>query len=356
MDGVVRAFAAVGEGFIGDVDGVAAALFDVGDPGGAGGRLGAGAVRLAGRAGAEGPVGEGVDGLRVGEAFARRAPLALLLVAPAGAHQPLAGPGEGRVVVGDDLPDLGVPLARGHHVGARVLQHRDEEGEDVGLRVHVFDGAVDGGALPDPGVLLLVVVAAVALPEHDVAVVEALEPAARAGALDEARLRLAGVFYLKGVVGGGVAVGAQHGRGELAELVAVGLDEAEAVVLPFPFFLQLGAEPGHVLVVPGEVGEVVVEGQVEVLAADRHAAHGEAVVDGGAALEPGLEGVADGAEIAGARRLGPDGEHGEQPREQEDEAALAHEALRILETSMTKVRMPARTIARQSARKSLMSS
>ena len=215
---------------------------------------------------------------------------------------------------------------------------------------------MQGGALPDPGVLLLVVVAAVALPDHDVAVVQALEPAPRAGALDEARLRLARVFCFKRIVGGGVAVGPERGRGELAELVAVGLDEPEAVVLPFPFLLQLGAEPGHVLVVPGEVGEVVVEGQVEVLAADRHAAHGEAVVDGGAALEPGLEGVADGAEIAGARRLGPDGEHGEQPREQENEAALAHEALRILATSMTKVRMPARTIARQSARKSLMSS
>ena len=349
VDGVVGFGAAVGAGLIGDVHGVAAALLDVGGPGGAGRGLGAAALRLARRAGAEGMVGEGVHGLGVGEAFAGAGPGAVLVVAAPGAHQALAGAAESRVVVGDDFPDLGVPLARRHHVGAGVLQHRDEEGEHVGLGVHVLDGAVDGGALPDPFVRLLVVVAAVALPDHDVAVVEALEPTAAVHALDEARLDLPRVVGLEGVVGGGLAVGAEHRGGEFLEFVFVGDDLAGGVVLPGPFLLQLLAEPGHVRFVPGEVGKVVVEGEVELLAAGLHLADGQAVVDGGAALEPGGEGVAEGAEFTGAGLPG-EGKDGEQGRQEEDEAAgMGHLALRILETSMMKVRVPARPMATQSA-------
>ena len=355
VDRVMGLAGAVGEGFIGDIDGVLAALLDVGRPGGRRRGGGAGALRLPHRAGEEGKVFEGVGGLGVGESHAGVAPAALLVVAARAAHQPLARPAERRVVVRDDFTHLRVALARRHHVGAGVLEHRDQEGEDVGLRVHVLHRAVDAGALPGPEAVGVVEIASVALPEDDVAVVEALEPAARADALDEARLRLARVLRAEGVAGR-LAVGAQHGRRELLQLVAVGDDPPGLVVFPSPLLLELLAEPGHVGLVPGEVGKVVVEGDVELVAADLDLGRRDAVVHGGAAVEPRGEGVADGAQVADARGLccgGQDGQEDRQERRKEWAGLAGHLCFRILERSTMKVNSEAMPMARQSAPKSL---
>ena len=170
MDRIDGVRGAVGEGAVGDIDGVFAPLRNLRPPGG--GRL---RMRLLaghglahpGRARLERVLVDAVHGLGVGEALAGFAPGAGFLVMAGAAHLPGALAVEGRVVVTDDFPALDIPFPRSHHAGAGVLQHRDEEGEDVALGVQVLHGAEGGGPLPFPAFGLGFIVAAVALPEGD---------------------------------------------------------------------------------------------------------------------------------------------------------------------------------------------
>ena len=166
MDRVDGVGGAVGEGTVGDIDGVFAPLGNLRPPGGGGLRVrlpvGRGLAHQ-GRSGLERILIDAVDGFRVGETGSGVAPGTGLLEMAGAAHLAGALPAEGGVVVDDDFPALDVPFARGHHAGARVLQHGDEEGEDVTLGVHVLHGAESGGALPFPALRLGFIVAAVVI-------------------------------------------------------------------------------------------------------------------------------------------------------------------------------------------------
>ena len=357
MDGVVRRAGALRKGLVGDIDGVGAALLDDGRPDGAGARLVRAAGGLARRAEPEGIVGEGVGGLGVGEAFAGIGPDAPLGVASAVADLSLARALEAAVIVADDLAPLDVPLARRHHVGAGVLEHRDQQREHEGRGEHVLDGAVQGGALPGPEVLLLVVVASVALPEGDVAVGQAPGETARAHLLDEAGMLLARVRGLESVVGR-PAVGAQCGGGEFFEFVAVGNDLAGGVVLRhlLEFLGQLALEPLHVGRVPGVVGQVGVEGEVEGLPGRFDLGHGKPVPHRGPPLQAGGKRVAHHAKVAGAGDgLALRRQDGENQEDGGQEGGAARHSFFILETSMMKTSTDAMPTARQSAPKSLKS-
>ena len=74
-----------------------------------------------------------------------------------------------RIVVGDRLLGLHVAFARQQHVGTRPFEHRHQVRQHVTLRVEVFTGLPQPRTLPAPAVLLLIEIAAVALPHRYVA-------------------------------------------------------------------------------------------------------------------------------------------------------------------------------------------
>ena len=84
-----------------------------------------------------------------------------------------AGPFESRVIVTDDLILLDIPFPRTDHVCARILEHRNEEGEYETLGEHVLDGSEYRGSLPFPSPRLLLEVAPVTVPEGYISVRQA---------------------------------------------------------------------------------------------------------------------------------------------------------------------------------------
>ena len=354
-DRVMCIGAALRQGLIGDVDGIAAAPLDGRRPADGGGGLFSCATGLAGRAGDEWIVAEGIDGLGVGKAGAGISPGAFLPVGSAAAHPILTRAFEGAVVVDNDLPPLRIPLTRGHHIGAGILQHRNEERKYESLREHIFHRAVETSALPGPDVEVFVVVASVALPEGDVAVGHATGESPFADAADETGLLPSRIVRLEGIVGW-LTVRAEHGRGQFLERIAVGDDAAGGVAFELPLFLQLLAEPVHIRLVPGVIGEVCVEREIQGAAARVDAGHGNALVDGGAPFQAGAECVADRAEVPGAGNvLRTEACVQRQAQQQEGQEGAVHFFLRILSTSMMNTSRPDRPMARQSAPKSLIS-
>ena len=247
---------AVGEGLIGYVDGIFAAFGNVGTPESFGFPVGIIAGRgLAHAGGAEREriVIQAVHRFPVSEPLLDQAPGAGLLVMAGTAHEGMPVAGESGVVVADDLPGLGIPLARGQDAGTGVLQHGDQEGEDVTLGVHVLDGAVDGGPLPFPPARFGFIVAPVALPECDVAGGKPLGPAFFTA--DERDGFPAGIGGPEGIRQRFSVVGKCRNRkfGKTVVLAAVDFAESVGAVALGHQFPELVLEPFDVTWPPGIV-------------------------------------------------------------------------------------------------------
>ena len=311
MDRVHGVGGAVGETAVGDVHGVLAPLRDFRPPGG-----GRPAVRVLAGDGFRHPgcsrrervLIHAVYGLSIRESGLRLAPGAGFLVPAGAAHLPGAVSAEGRVVVADDLPVLDVPLARSHHNGTSVLEHRDEEGEDITLRIKVFHGAEGGGPLPFPALRLGFVIASVALPEGDVTAGKAPAPllvgahqrdlGARIARPEGGRCRPARVRQLG------------HRQGGEVVLVGINVSHRIGAVGGRNLFPQLVPEPFHVIGPPGIVPEFLAEVEVQRGPPFHHLVHLEGRVHGSPPMETGLQGVGGGLEILGG--LGREGEPGQQ--------------------------------------------
>ena len=75
------------------------------------------------------------------------------------------------VLIDHDTEVVGIAFAGVPYIGARILEHRDEERQHITVGVHVLDGLHQARALPLPAVQLGLEVPAVAGPHrHDVAV------------------------------------------------------------------------------------------------------------------------------------------------------------------------------------------
>ena len=167
VDGIGHVTGAVGQRFIGNIDGKLASLGHIDVP--RGGRefllvfLGHDhAVRALGKRILKVLVSrtqEGETAVGTGE------PL-LLAVALAVALLRLTA-----VVIDHDAKVVRVALAGVPHIGSRILQHRDEEGQHIAVGVHVLHRLHQAGTLPLPAVELGLEVPAVAGPHrHDVTV------------------------------------------------------------------------------------------------------------------------------------------------------------------------------------------
>ena len=336
-DGIVCAGAAVVFGAIGDVYGVRTPLRDAEGPGSAGRHL----LRARGPACgacAEGVLIQQIDGRRVGESAAGLLPFARFIVDAGLAQREDPFAGEGRVVVDDDLVFLDVPLARGHHIGPGILQHRDQEGEHVTLRIHVFNRPVQGSALPGPMARTRVEIAAVALPDGQVASAHPLGVAMAAFSLDEVTPQIAvGVVVLIRL---GPAFEAQRRSDQFLDLHILGVDVPDLVIVigRRQQFLQLGAEPLHVLLPPGEVPERLVEVEVQLAAAPDDFLERQPVLDRADAGIHAGDRVRRRPEIAQREVLRrPGGQDGEQQEEGGED--LLHRALRDWRIPLTSMRM-----------------
>ena len=78
-----------------------------------------------------------------------------------------------RIVVHDHFVAVPVALARQHHHGTGILEHRHQERNHVTLGIEVLHGFHHAGALEFPSFERLLIVPAVALPERDMAVLQA---------------------------------------------------------------------------------------------------------------------------------------------------------------------------------------
>ena len=247
---------AVLESLPGDIDGIAAALLDFRCPYRTGVGTAAVAFRHARRSGGEGIVGKGIGALEVRESFARVLPASAFTVSAAAAHLVRTLVLERRVVVGDDLPPLGVPFPRGEDVCARILEHGDQERQHEGRAEHVLDRSVQTGTLPEPAVGSFVVVPAVALPESYVPAVESEREAACSLPRDEMPVVFPRIGYAA-VVSGRFPVIARDRQHELGKLIAVGEYPSEPAGSGriVPKVQDFGAEPPYVVFVPGVVGK-----------------------------------------------------------------------------------------------------
>ena len=68
------------------------------------------------------------------------------------------------VVIDNDFIGIGIALARQHHVGPGIFEHRNQERQHVALCVQIFYGLKNAGSLPLPPVELGLVIPSVALP------------------------------------------------------------------------------------------------------------------------------------------------------------------------------------------------
>ena len=178
MHGVAGVGGAVVEGLIGDVHGVFAFFGEIRPPEDAGGLL---LVIGDGIGHPGGAHGKGillflVEFLGIGKTHAGIGPLAFFAVSALLADAFSPRPVKRFVVVTHHLVYLGITLSRTQQYGAGVLQHGHQEGNYKALRKDVLDGAVIGGALPFPAVVLGFPVVAVALPQGYVPAAESLGP------------------------------------------------------------------------------------------------------------------------------------------------------------------------------------
>ena len=252
---------------------------------------------------------------------------------------------EGGIVVANDFPALDIPLARGHHAGAGVLQHRNEEGEHVTLGVEVLHGAEGRAPLPFPAFGLGLIVAAVALPEGDVPAGKPPGPALVGP--DEGRLGpRVGRPELRL---GRPAVGRRRGHRQGGEVVFVGEDVPQGVgpVAGREQVQELFPEPFNVLRPPWIVPELLAEMEIQRRSPLGHLAHSQERVHGGPPVEAGPQGVVGSLELPGG--LGRKGQAGEEEGGGEEE--LAHHFLCFVKM---RIRMRTEQAARatKSARKS----
>ena len=129
MDGVAGIGSAFGQGFIAYIYGIVTLFFNGGSPDGADRFFAlAGGMDLSGRSFLERKVVSCIYGAEIGKPLSRILPVALFLIAAAGAHGGAPALREGGIIVANDLAGLDVPLARGEHHGAGILQHGNKEG------------------------------------------------------------------------------------------------------------------------------------------------------------------------------------------------------------------------------------
>ena len=149
------------------------------------------------------------------------------------------------VVIDHDAHVVGVTLTGIPHIGARILQHRDEEGQHIAVGVHVLDGLHQAGTLPLPAVELGLEVPAVAGPHrHDVAVQAVLVVAVGVQLADEGLVR---------ALVGGLVVGKV-----LVDVVAHDGDEHRAVIIVLAQRLaDVVAHALHPVLGEGHVAEVL---------------------------------------------------------------------------------------------------
>ncbi len=177
MDGITGVGGTLGQGFITHIDGIIPLFRDGGPPNDARRFFPRGGCPdLPGRSASEGHLIAFIDGADIGKTLAGVFPFPFLLVSAPAADGRAAALGEGGVVVTDYLAGLDVPLPRSKHHGTGILQHGNEERKHIALGVEVFQGTVSWRTLPVPLAALLVKIAAMALPEGDVAAAQAHRP------------------------------------------------------------------------------------------------------------------------------------------------------------------------------------
>ena len=164
VHGIVRFGGAVGECFVAHIHGIVSCLGNVGAP--CGFRVGvvvAGKRTFTGRTFGERILVVAQGGSFCAESASGIAPAAVFGICAGGVHA---------VVVDNNLCQIGVALAGTHHIGSGIFEHRHQEGHHVTLRVKVFDGLENTGALPFPAVEFRFEIPSVALPEGDVGAIE----------------------------------------------------------------------------------------------------------------------------------------------------------------------------------------
>ena len=284
------------QGPVGDIDGGAPGRFVLRPPPGSRCRmLVLRHLRLPCRPHREGIVIAGIDGLGIRETGPCVAPVALFMVFSPGTGRLASG--EHRVVVADDLLALGVALARRQHIGAGILQHRDEEGQDVALRVHVLHRAVDRGALPFPAVGLLLEIPTVALPQGDMPPGHSLCKCLSAKFFHH---RIAFPVLDAEIVRDRFPVLGQDRRHEFVQ--------HDALAENLPVFLlppggrregfQLLPEPVDILLVPGIVAQFLREIDIDEIPPPHDLVQPQGRLDTRPFLEPDAEAVRDGPEVA----------------------------------------------------------
>ena len=194
----------VGQSGIADIHGIVVGRGNISAPRGGSGTIGAlhGAGH-AGRTGAERIVAVAQRGRCIGKTrHIGRAPCRGVIA--------IAGIGLSAIGVDDYLGQIGVALARAHHVGAGIAQHWHKERHHEALRVEVLHGLENARALPFPTVEFGLEVPTVALPEGYVCTVET-GGSGRSLQIGHKALLLA---WTAGSLG--------SEKGELAEAMAVG--------------------------------------------------------------------------------------------------------------------------------------
>ena len=168
VDGIGHVAGTVGQRLVGDIDGILAGVGQLSVPRGGGQFL----LVFLGLDHAVSALGEGVLKVLVLVAqegkpgLAAGLPLLLAVVLVVALLGQLT-----RVIVHDGAIVVGIAFAGVPHIGARIFQHRDEEGQHIAVGVHVLDGLHQAGTLPLPAVEQGLEVPAVAGPHrHDVAV------------------------------------------------------------------------------------------------------------------------------------------------------------------------------------------
>ena len=238
LDGIVGVRDAAGHGLVGDVDCVVVLDEHFRYPDDFACRAFVrGGFCDAERAFAEGVVSVLVAFIGVCEAYA-----AVLPVVGADAFLVAAAVQDG-IVVDDDFLLLPVAFPRGEDDGSGVLEHGDEIRHDEGLRELVLGGAEEPGPLPDPFLLVGVVVFAVAVADAEVASLQAFLDGV--GAAHRCDPRVAFVEFAPVDAGG---VGAVHhaGRDELFDGRLSGADgQVVGVVGHGQEAFHLGIEVAH---------------------------------------------------------------------------------------------------------------
>ena len=180
----------------------------------------------------------------------------------------------GRVIVAHDLQLLGVPLARGHHVGPGIFQHRNQKRQYITLGVHILDGTVQPCPLPGPAAVCRTIHRTVTLPKCYISVSQAFIVALGAFLTNERPAAcLARVLHRIAVASLGPSVvpgtrGYQFVQGyALAgqvsgpESVARRLD-LPVRLLPEPFKVPLSPRPSHYVIGKYQVQFVPVPAEI----------------------------------------------------------------------------------------------